>query len=60
MPWYMNPAITCRVLNRIAKRHSHDSLQELGSLLDCTTQTLWSKQERFLEKNMSTMADSPP
>lgn len=50
MPWYMNPVITCKVLNRIASRHSHDSLQELGMLLDYTTQTLWNKQERFLEK----------
>jgi hypothetical protein len=50
MPWYMNPIITCKVLNRIASRNSQASLKELGSLLDFMTQTLWSKQERFLEK----------
>jgi hypothetical protein len=49
----MNPILTRKVLNRIANRHTKDSLQDLDTLLDYTTQTLWSKQERFLEKNQS-------
>lgn len=48
MPWYMNPVITCKVLNRLANRHSRRSLGELNSLLDQATQLLWRKQEDFL------------
>lgn len=48
MPWYMNPVITCKVLNRLANRHSRDPLQDLNALLDHATQLLWSKQENYL------------
>lgn len=51
MPWYMNPVITCKVLNRLANRHSRDPLRELNSLLDDATQLLWRKQEHFLAVN---------
>jgi hypothetical protein len=44
----MNPAITCKVLNRLANRHSRESLRELNTLLDHATQLLWRKQENFL------------
>jgi hypothetical protein len=53
MPWYMNPVMTRKVLNRIANRYPKASLQDLDALLDYTTQTLWSKQERFLEKKQA-------
>jgi hypothetical protein len=47
----MNPIMTRRVLNRIANRHPKASLRDLDALLDYSTQALWNKQERFLEKN---------
>ena len=49
MPWYMYPAITCRVLNRIANRNPHASLREIHTMLDCATQSIWNKQERYYE-----------
>jgi hypothetical protein len=50
MPWYMSPNTTCKVLNRIANRYpAHDS-QNLIHILDYVTQLLWSKQERYYEK----------
>lgn len=49
MPWYMNPASSRKVVNRIASRYSRASLQELGSALDLVTQRLWSKQEFFCD-----------
>ena len=50
MPWYMNPTSTRKVINRIANRHSRDSLKDLQSVLDQTTQSLWNKQEYYHEK----------
>lgn len=50
MPWYMNPTSTRKVINRIANRHSRDSLKDLQSVLDQTTQSLWNKQECYYEK----------
>jgi hypothetical protein len=47
MPWYINPAITCKVLNRIANRYPCANLHELKTTLDHATQLLWSKQENF-------------
>jgi len=50
MPWYMSPNTTCKVLNRIANRYpAHDS-QNLIHILDYVTELLWSKQERYYEK----------
>lgn len=50
MPWYINPTSTRKVINRIADRHSRDSLQELQSVLDRATQSLWNKQEYYYKK----------
>ncbi len=49
MPWYNNPVITRRVLNRIANRYPRATLQDLNSTLDYVTQLIWSKQERYFE-----------
>lgn len=53
MPWYMNPATTCKVLHRIANRHARASLRELAVLLDQATEKLWSKQEYYYTKETS-------
>ena len=50
MPWYMNPISTRKVINRIASRHSRDSLTELQHILDHATQLLWNKQEFYFKK----------
>jgi hypothetical protein len=50
MPWYMNPIYTRKVINRIANRHSRDSLTDLQSVLDQATQCLWNKQEFYYKK----------
>ncbi len=47
MPWYTNHRITCKVLNRIANRYSRSSLQDLKSVLDHATETIWRKQEHY-------------
>jgi hypothetical protein len=47
MPWYNNPVITRKVLNRIANRHPRASLQDLTSTLDYAMQMIWSKQEHY-------------
>lgn len=47
MPWYTNHKITCKVLNRIANRYSRSSLQDLKSVLDHATETIWRKQEHY-------------
>lgn len=47
MPWYNNPTITSKVLNRIANRHPRTSIQDLNSTLDRATQLIWSKQEEY-------------
>ena len=51
MPWYMNPASTCKVLNRIANRYPQATLKDLQRIMDHATQKLWNKQEYFHEKN---------
>lgn len=50
MPWYMNPIFTHKVFNRIANRHSRSSLEDLQSVLDRATQSLWNKQEYYFKK----------
>ena len=52
MPWYTNPKLTCKVLNRIANRHPRTNLTELKITLDNATQLIWSKQEHYY-KNKS-------
>jgi|GEM_PF-1953092 len=53
MPWYMSPTTTCKVLNRIANRHQRAPLRDLTTLLNHATEKLWSKQERYYEKQAS-------
>lgn len=57
MPWYINPVITCNVLNRIANRHPRTTLQDLNKTLEHATQLLWSKQERYY-KNRQTYTNN--
>lgn len=47
MPWYNNPVMTRKLLNRIADRHPRASLQDLTATLDYVTQRIWSKQEHY-------------
>lgn len=47
MPWYLKSEVTCKVLGRIADRHSHAKLADLQLLLDHVTQQIWSKQEKY-------------
>jgi len=49
MPWYNNPAITCKVLNRIASRHERLSLESLKLVLDYATELIWRKQEQYYD-----------
>lgn len=53
MPWYNNPVIICKVLNRIATRYPNSNLQDLNTTLDNATQLLWSKQERYCKSKSS-------
>jgi hypothetical protein len=50
MPWYLQSEVTCKVLNRIAGRHSHAKLTDLQLLLDHVTQQIWSKQKKYHER----------
>jgi len=50
MPWYMNPSSTCKVLNRIANRHTRAELRELRQVLDHVTEKIWAKQECYHAK----------
>jgi len=47
MPWYTNHIITCKVLNRIARRYERSSLHNLKSVLDYATESIWRKQEHY-------------
>ena len=49
MPWYTNPVTTCKVLNRIANRFDHSSLNNLRSVMDYATESIWRKQEHYYE-----------
>jgi hypothetical protein len=49
MPWYTNPVLTCKVLNRIANRYERSSLQNLKFVLDYATETIWKKQKDYYE-----------
>lgn len=50
MPWYTNPVLTCKVLNRIANRHPRATTRDLDTILDYATQLIWSKQEHFYSR----------
>lgn len=47
MPWYTNPALTSKVLNRIATRYELAELQELNIVLDNAVALILSKQEQY-------------
>lgn len=49
MPWYNNPVITCKVLNRIASRHERLSFESLKLVLDYATELIWRKQEQYYD-----------
>jgi len=53
MPWYNNPVITSKVLNRIANRHPRTGIQDLTRTLDRATQLIWSKQEEYYMRQSS-------
>lgn len=53
MPWYNNPALTSKVLNRIANRYQWASIQDLNRTLDRATQLIWSKQEEYYMRQSS-------
>lgn len=50
MPWYCNPTITCKVLNRIVNRYPDATINDLNVLLGSATQLLWDKQENYYKK----------
>jgi hypothetical protein len=47
MPWYTNHIITCKVLNRIARRYEQLALQTLRTVLDNATESIWRKQDLY-------------
>ena len=49
MPWYTNPVITCKVLNRIARRYENSPLQNLKTILDNATESIWEKQQQYYD-----------
>jgi hypothetical protein len=57
MPWYTNPTLTCKVLNRIANRYPRATLKDLKTTLDNATQLIWSKQEHYY-KNIPVHANT--
>lgn len=52
MPWYTNPVLTCKVLNKIANRHERTALNDVRTVLDRATEMIWVKQERYYENNL--------
>ena len=49
MPWYTNPVITCKVLNRIANRFERSPLHNLSFVMDYATESIWRKQEQYFQ-----------
>ena len=47
MPWYTDHIITCKVLNRIARRYEQSSLYDFKLVLDQATESIWKKQEQY-------------
>ena len=60
MPWYNNPVITCKVLEKIANRLSFANLQELDRTLDRATELIWSKQENYNMRNSEDKKNREP
>jgi len=58
MPWYMKPALACKVLHRIAKRNSYVPLQELNVTMDRAAQKLWEKQLLYHSVNAENVNNS--
>jgi len=55
MPWYTNPTLTCKVLEKIANRYERTELQDLKSVMDHAATLIWRKQECYyaaVGKNM--------
>ena len=50
MPWYCNPTITCKVLNRIVNRYPDATINDLNVILGSATQLLWDKQENYYKR----------
>lgn len=51
MPWYTNPVVTCKALDKIASRYEHSALQDLRSVLDHATELILRKQVHYYERN---------
>lgn len=51
MPWYTNPATTCKVLDKIAKRYERKELHDLRFCLDNTVALILQKQENYHRGN---------
>jgi hypothetical protein len=51
MPWYTNPDINCKVLNKIATRYERTPLQDLKSILDNAAALIWKKQKNYNDGN---------
>ena len=47
MPWYTNPVITCKVLDKIARRHEQRNLQDLKHVLDNAIASILIKQQHY-------------
>jgi len=47
MPWFMYPALTRKVLNRLANKFRTLQLKDERQLLDAITQRLWDKIEAY-------------
>lgn len=46
-PWFMHPAKTLKVLNRLANRFSHQPLTALHIAVEQATDKIWFKQQYF-------------
>lgn len=47
VPWYTNPVLICKVLNRIAVRNERSALQDLKFILDESAALILKKQDDF-------------
>ncbi len=49
MPWYTNPAMICKVLDKIAKRYGQTNLYDFKPVLDNAIASIFKKQEHYHE-----------
>lgn len=47
MPWYTDPNLTCRVLERIISRYPDCSMGDLRSGIEKIIEQIWQKRESF-------------